>query len=126
MMGTPQVGGYPEEPMSATAKKARNKSEYHFRIELKGKVRDDGSLFVTSSNLPPFSAVIEDGNWTGVLKYLKRFLEVNFGPVKELRLIRDASELIPKSGEKVDRDGLPPAYVLAQVMESSTSRARTT
>lgn len=81
-----------------------------FRIELVGKRREDGSLFVTSSNMAPFSAVLHDGKWDDILKYLRKFLEVNFGPVKELRLIHDASEL---SFNDTEPPQIPPPYVIA-------------
>jgi hypothetical protein len=84
-----------------------------FRIELVGKRRDDGSLFVTSPNLRPFSAVIHDGNWEEVLQYLQKFLEVNVGPVRGLRLIHDASELI-RDNECLLHE-LPPAFVIAEI-----------
>lgn len=80
-----------------------------YRIELKGRKRADGSLFVTSDNLPHFSAILQDGNWDDVLLYLEKFLAANFGEVRELRLIQDASELLA-TGEP---DSIPPAYVIA-------------
>ena len=91
------------------------------RIDLVGKRRGDGSLFVTSRNMPPFNAVIPDGKWESVLQYLLRFLEVNFGPVKDLRLIRDASELMP---EEPDANQSPPAYVIAQLKPEHARPAR--
>ncbi len=84
-----------------------------YRIQLEGRRRADGSLFVTSSNLPLFSAVLTDGKWEDVLKFLKKFLQINFGRVKDLRLIHDASELVGRDSEEMP--ALPPAYVVAEL-----------
>ena len=89
-----------------------------YRIELIGKRRADGSLFVTSPNLGPFSAVLSDGRWEDVLTFLKKFLEVNFGRVKDMRLIHDASELVSDSDELPD---IPPAYVVAELTPQRVS-----
>lgn len=83
-----------------------------YRIELVGKRRHDGSLFVTSTNMAPFSAVLPDDNWEDVLGFLRQFLEANFGHVKNLRLIRDAAELV---GNHIDLQNIPPAYVVAEL-----------
>ena len=40
-----------------------------FRIELVGKLCENGSMSVTSSNLSYFSAVLPDGEWEDVLDY---------------------------------------------------------
>lgn len=97
----------------AKAKAASSKGHWEeFRIELTGSRRADGSMFVTSPSLPMFSAILEDARWEGVKAFLKEFLEANFGRVKELRLIRDASELM------LDNDSIPaipPAYVVAEL-----------
>jgi hypothetical protein len=96
--------------MTVGARKRSAKTRWvEFRINLEGRRRPDGSLFVTSSNLKPFSAVLEDGNWEAVKPFLERFLEVNFGRVRDLRLIRDAAELLTR-----DLD-IPPAYIIAEL-----------
>jgi hypothetical protein len=89
-----------------------------YKIELIGKRRADGSLFVTSPNLGPFSAVLPNGRWEDVLVYLKKFLEVNIGRVIELRLIHDASELVSDSEELPE---IPPAYVVAELTPQRVS-----
>ncbi len=81
-----------------------------FNIRLVGKRREDGSMFVTSPNMKPFSAVLHDGKWESVLPYLRKFLEINFGKVKDLRLIHDASEL--NFDDVDDQPQVPPAYVI--------------
>lgn len=90
-----------------------------FRITLVGKRREDGSMFVTSPNMPPFSAVLHSGKWDDVLIYLRKFLEVNLCTVKELRLIHDASELSFNDSEQPQ---IPPPYVIAGLSQ----RARVT
>lgn len=92
--------------MTSTQKRG---SLREFNIMLIGKRREDGSMFVTSPNMKPFSAVLHNGKWESVLPYLRKFLEVNFGKVKDLRLIHDASEL---SFDDVDQPQVPPAYVI--------------
>lgn len=100
--------------MSSNRPTRRKKSVWRqYRIELHGKRRSDGSLFVTSSNLPPFSAVLIDGKWEEVLTLLEGFLKANFGPVKDIRLIRDASELVDDHND--DQLRIPPAYVVAEL-----------
>jgi hypothetical protein len=89
-----------------------------YKIELVGKRRPDGSLFVTSPNLGPFSAVLSTGRWDDVIVFLKKFLEVNFGRVIELRLIHDASELVSESDELPK---IPPAYVVAELTPQRVS-----
>ncbi|WP_131522930.1 hypothetical protein [Nitrobacter sp. Nb-311A] len=93
-----------------------------YKIELVGKRRSDGSLFVTSPNLGPFSAVLRTGRWEDVIGFLKKFLEVNIGRVVELRLIHDASELVSDSEELPE---IPPAYVVAELTHQRAS-ARST
>src|SRR5438045_2329450 len=78
--------GNPRRSQMPGGRKPRENGRHQYRIELVGKRRSDGSLFVTSPNLVPFSAVLVDGNWQGVLSVLKTFLTTNFGPVKDLRL----------------------------------------
>jgi hypothetical protein len=107
----------PEDWMTTATQKKGSLRE--FRIDLVGKRREDGSLFVTSPNMTAFSAVLYDGEWEEVTKYLRKFLEVNFGKVKELRLIHDASEL---SFNDPEQPQIPPPYVIAGVSE----RARQT
>jgi hypothetical protein len=80
-----------------------------FNIGLVGKRREDGSMFVTSPNMKPFSAVLYDGRWESVLPYLRKFLEVNFGEVRGLRLIHDACELRFDDTEQPETS---PAYVI--------------
>ena len=99
-------------PVTARNKKSAKTHWREVRIELEGKLRPNGSLFVTSTNLTPFSAVLEDGNWDNVIPFLKRFLEVNYGGVGDLRLIRDASELLEPSSSA---DFFPPAYIIAEL-----------
>ena len=78
-------------PAPAKAKVINAKGRWEgYRIELVGTRRSDGSMFVTSPSLPMFSAVLPDSKWEGITKFLKAFLEINFGRVKEMRLIRDA------------------------------------
>lgn len=89
-----------------------HKLKREYRIELISKRRTDGSMFVTSPNLSPFSAVAKDGEWDDVLSLLRSFLEINIGAVIELRLIQDASELVFDSDEHLD---IPPAYVVAEL-----------
>jgi hypothetical protein len=79
-------------------------------IGLSGKRRDDGSLFITSTNASYFSAVVAD--WNDVLVHLKKYLEVNVGTVADLHFLDDPSELI--DGDQVDMD-VPPAHVVAKV-----------
>ena len=79
-----------------------------YRIELVGKRRGDGSWFVTSPNLGPFSAVLKEANWDHVLPFVRKFLEVNFGAVAEMHLVRDASELIGHD--------LPPGYLIVELV----------
>jgi hypothetical protein len=100
------------------AQKQRKNIWKEYRIELVGKRRSDGSMFVTSPNLGPFSAVLSDGRWEDVLSFLKKFLEVNFGRVKDLRLIHDASELVSDSDDLPD---IPPAYVVAELTPQRVS-----
>ena len=101
----------------------RNKREKallrEFRIELVGKLRENGTLFVTSPNLGFFSAVLEDGDWEAVIPYIRKFLEANFGPVKAVRLIHDASELMHGH---VSFSEMPPPYMIAEL---TPERART-
>jgi hypothetical protein len=100
----------------AKARPARSKGHWEeYRIELVGSRRDDGSMFVTSPSLTMFSAVLPDSKWEGITGFLKSFLELNFGRVKEMRLIRDASELMldTESGDSLPR--IPPAYVVAEL-----------
>jgi hypothetical protein len=102
--------------------KAVKAVERSFCIMLDGKMREDGSLFVTSSNLPHFSAVLADGEWEKVLSYLKMFLEENVGKVKSIKIIHDGSELI--SADQA-RTAPPPAYVLAEVANKNAGPMRT-
>jgi hypothetical protein len=98
----------------------RKKAEWReYRIELNGKRREDGSLFVTSSNLRAFSAVLPGGRWNGVVAILEKFLKINFGPVKDIRLIRDAAELSPHTND--DALTMPPAYVVAEITSHRVS-----
>jgi hypothetical protein len=106
-----------EDEMTSTQKRG---SLREFNIRLVGKRREDGSMFVTSPNMKPFSAVLHDGRWEDVLTYLRNFLEVNFGKVKELRLIHDASEL---SFDDSEQPEIPPAYVIVGL---TSHRARVT
>ncbi|MGO8844288.1 MAG: hypothetical protein ACLQFI_02870 [Methylocella sp.] len=109
-----------------TTSKAVKAVERSFGIMLDGKLREDGSMFVTSSNLPHFSAVLPDGEWEEVLSYLKMFLEMNVGKVKSIKIIHDGSELIAPDHTRTAAP--PPAYVLAEVTNknagSMRSRAR--
>jgi hypothetical protein len=73
---------------------------------------------VTSSNLKPFSAILENGNWEDVKPFLQRFLEVNFGRVGDLRLIRDAAELLTEKPSVLD---IPPAYIIAELTPQRAS-----
>jgi hypothetical protein len=109
---SPQLGDSGGREMQSVARKETWK-EYH--ISLAGKTREDGSLFVTSPNLPPFSAVIADGNWNSVTDHLQRFIEVNFGRVKTIRLIHDASELVARDVQ------VPPAFVIAEFSQDRVS-----
>jgi hypothetical protein len=92
-----------------TASTQKRESLREFNIMLVGRRREDGSMFVLSPNLKPFSAVLDDGRWESVLPYLRKFLEVNFGKVKDLRLIHDACELRFNDTEQPQT---PPAYVI--------------
>lgn len=96
--------------MPSARKPRAAKREY--RINLVGKRRSDGSLFITSPNMAFFSAVLPDGSWDDVLSHLREFIEINFGRVSDLRLIHDASELTQGDVEAAD---IPPAYVVAEV-----------
>lgn len=96
-----------EDDMATSTQKRGSLRE--FNIRLLGKRREDGSMFVTSPNMKPFSAVLNDGEWENVLPYLRKFLEVNFGKVKDLRLIHDACEL---SFNDTEQPQTPPAYVI--------------
>jgi hypothetical protein len=98
----------------------RKKTFVEYRIELVGRLRTDGSLFVTSPNLRPFSAVLPNGKWEGVLEVLKVFLKANVGPVKDMRLIRDASELVSPD-DTDNHPAIPPAYVVAELTHSRAS-----
>jgi hypothetical protein len=102
--------------------KAVKAVERSFCIMLDGKLREDGCIFVTSSNLPHFSAVLADGEWEEVLSYLKMFLEANVGKVKSIKIIHDGAELI--SPDQV-RTSPPPAYVLAEVANKNAGAMRT-
>jgi hypothetical protein len=95
--------------MSVKAKPKSVEREYNIRLE--GKRRDDGTIFVTSPNLPPFSAILADGQWEDIIGYLRRFLEVNVGKVRSMRLVHDASELALSGSE--ESAAPPPAYVVA-------------
>jgi hypothetical protein len=94
-----------------------------FRIKLVGKLREDGSMFVTSSNLSHFNAVLPDGEWEDVLDYLKKFLEANVGKVRSLKIVRDASELVVYNHGHVANP--PPAYVLAELKNENARSMRT-
>ena len=83
-----------------------------FNIKLVGKRREDGSMFVSSPNMTPFSAVLNDDRWEGVLPYLRKFLGANFFNVKDLRLIHDACEL---RFDDTEQPQTPPAYVIAEL-----------
>ena len=89
--------------------------EREYNIRLEANRRDDGTLFVTSPNLAPFSAVLADGRWEDIVIYLRKFLETNVGKVTSIRLIHDASELASKPS---DRGAPPPAYVVAALSEN--------
>jgi hypothetical protein len=99
-----------EDDMATSTQKRGSLRE--FSIRLVGKRREDGSMFVTSPNMKPFSAVLHDGQWESVLPYLRKFLEVNYFKVKELRLIHDAEEL---SFDDTEQPQTPPAYVIAEL-----------
>jgi hypothetical protein len=92
--------------MSPSSRKA-------YRIELLGKQRGDGSWLVTSPNLGPLSALLREANWDHVFPYVGKFLEVNFGEVCEIRLIRDASELMGHD--------LPPGYLIVELEPTRAS-----
>jgi len=98
----------------------KRESLREFNIKLVGKRREDGSMFVSSPNMKPFSAVLHDGQWEGVLPYLRKFLVVNFGKVKDLQLIQDASEL---RFDDLEPPQVPPAYVIVGL---TSYRARAT
>jgi hypothetical protein len=102
--------------------KAVKAVERSFCIMLDGKLREDGSIFVTSSNLPLFSAVLSDGEWEEVISYLKMFLEANVGKVKSIKIIHDGSELILRDQTRTMAP--PPAYVLAEVANKNVGSMR--
>lgn len=64
-----------------------------FYIELRGKFRDDGTMFVKCPKLPFFSAVVAQDDWSAVLAILKASLEMNFGPVSKIDFIDDAESI---------------------------------
>jgi hypothetical protein len=82
-----------------------------------GTSREDGSIFVTSPNLPHFSAVLPDGEWEGVVNFLKMFIEANVGNVKSITVIHDASELI--ASHQGQAAFAPPPYVIAEVQNKN-------
>ena len=75
----------------------------------------DGMMFVTSENVPYFSAVVQSGDWDAVLELLKRSLEVNIGPVHNVHFIEDPRNYAPDSGWGAGP--IPPAHVVAEVAQ---------
>jgi hypothetical protein len=109
-----------EDEMATSTQKRGSLRE--FNIRLVGKLREDGSMFVTSSNLPHFNAVLPGWEWEDVLDYLKKFLEANVGKVINLRIIRDASELIMYNEHMASP---LPAYVIAEMKNGNARSMRT-
>jgi predicted RNase H-like HicB family nuclease len=80
-------------------------------ITLEGKQRADGSFFVTSSELPFFSAVGHDEQdaLDNTIKILGPYLEANIPDYVDFKRVRDASDVL--YGEEDHK--LFPAHMIA-------------
>ena len=88
--------------------------EYYCELVIKS--RDDGTMFVTSDDLPMFSAVVKEDDLDDVLVFVRQYLEKNVGRVHALRFVTDISERVAeKAGLPMPTPPPPPAHVLAEL-----------
>lgn len=89
-------------------------------IELKGEIREDGSVFVCSPDLPLFSVIgaSEQDAFNNAMKILPEYLRANVPDFVELRAVSRAGQLFsPKHASAL------PAHVIATLNKSGDHAA---
>jgi len=111
------------------AKSGREGAEMdEYIIEMKGEKRADGSVFISSPDLPMFSAIGHDEKdaLDTALRILKDYLKANVPEFVQLRVVRPGNEIISWSAASDSSSSVLPAHVIAtmrgRVHETSGSR----
>lgn len=86
-----------------------------FLIEMRGVTRSDGSVFVTSPELPMFSVIgkSEQEAFDLAIAKLNDYLEHNVPEFVELRVVPAGTNIIPHRSSSDSSSPVLPAHVIA-------------